>query len=106
MRRAFVCSRVRRDADVGLVVAQQTIEAPDDLPIPRNQDGSRETDKSAEFLGGCVVADQDGVVHGSAPFTDLEPLVLNETGDNALAFVVHIHTPYAKSARTVVILQL
>src|SRR5260370_3806705 len=105
MRRAFVCFKLRLDADVGLVVAQQTIEAPDDLPIPRNQDGSRETDKSAEFLGGYVVADQDGVVHSSALFTDLEPLVLNERSDNAFAFVVHSYTQYGKSAGTVFILQ-
>src|SRR5258708_14862972 len=104
MRCAFVCFKLRLDADVGLVVAQQTIETSDDSPIPRNQDGSRETDKSAEFLGGCVVADQDGVVHGSALFTDLEPLVLNERSDNLFTFFVHSHTQYGKSAGAVFIL--
>jgi cytochrome oxidase Cu insertion factor (SCO1/SenC/PrrC family) len=43
-----------------------------DSPIRRNQYGSREPDKSTEFLGGCVVADQNGVVHGSALFTEAQ----------------------------------
>src|SRR5260370_33587018 len=105
-RLALIRFKLRPDTNVGLVVAQQTIETPDDSPIRRNQYGSREPDKSTEFLGGCVVADQNGVVHVSALFTELEPLVLDERSDNTFSFFVHSHTQYGEPPGTVFILQL
>src|SRR5260370_31406886 len=105
-RLALIRFKLRPDTNVGLVVAQQTIETAEHSAIRRNQYGSREPDKPAEFLGGCVVADQNGVVHVSALFTELEPLVLDERSDNTFPFFVHSHTQHSEPPGTVFILPL